>query len=966
MPPLKTMCAPLVAAFLFFACVGTQMTSARRQPATVPTRTEQQNPSSAPSQASPALPPGAYDLSELRVLTKVLYYVKNYFIDQKRFNARIALLGALDFVQRDLPEIVVESKEREVTVSVTGRSRNFSLDAVESPWTLRSRLQEIFRFVQSNLLPLPREEEGPRLLRMEMAASNGLLYTLDPHSALLGPEMYREMVASPEGRMSGGVGLVVEWDADGRIVVRRVLSDSAAFRAGMQAKDRIVRIGNDSTSHMSLADAVDRLRGEIGTNVEVYVERDGLKGAKKMVMTRAQVGAPALASPPEILEVPGQPGHPHAKIGYFRLESFPVHADDQVEKVLQTFKRQQVNGIIMDLRDNHGGLFDQAVKIADAFIKSGTLVSMVGEGSKRKDSTATDDEHEPDVPIAVLVNHRSAAASEVVAGAIKDLDRGVVIGETTFGEGSIQLLFEIPSPITAPTLPKHEQDRLTLKLTTAQWLTPAGSSIQGSGVTPDIEITRRCAAMLRGEKRINLEPAAPRMRESDYEWHLQALRPRQPEPPRQIVPYLYVPFADEPVQTPEPTWAGDSGSGPQSRLDANGRDFAMELAQHLLARAKTPRRQDILADSKTFLADLQAEEGRKLVASLAKLGIDWSPGPPTGDQGKVQVQLSATDGDRPVFPGASVGIRGTVKNLGSFSVYRVRAVLSGSSGIFDGKELVFGRIDPGQTRTFDLKVKIPSDAPSFSDIVGASVVAEAPLKARVAPLTVTVESKPRPQFSFSYARTDDPRDTPRDGVSNLGKVRLLVKVKNIGVGSSSTMEVSLRNAPGQRGVFISAGFFRAKDLAPGAIMTFSMVFEVDSDHRDNGCEFDLTVSDTLLGDSVTRRIRINWGDADAATGQVTPPNLTATAPRVVDQAIVHVTGGASGDAKLRDVFISVQSLRARKLPHNVFYLSNPNAQTQMPFSAEVPVQLGSNIVRVSARDADGVQTTTRLMVLRTQ
>jgi hypothetical protein len=99
---------------------------------------------------------------------------------------------------------------------------------------------------------------------------------------------------------------------------------------------------------------------------------------------------------------------------------------------------------------------------------------------------------------------------------------------------------------------------------------------------------------------------------------------------------------------------------------------------------------------------------------------------------------------------------------------------------------------------------------------------------------------------------------------------------------------------------------------------------------------------------------------------VTPPNLTATAPRVVDQAIVHVTGGASGDAKLRDVFISVQSLRARKLPHNVFYLSNPNAQTQMPFSVEVPVQLGSNIVRVSARDADGVQTTTRLMVLRTQ
>ena len=153
------------------------------------------------------------------------------------------------------------------------------------------------------------------------------------------------------------------------------------------------------------------------------------------------------------------------------MQHFSANSASDLAEALQMFEKEHVKGIIMDLRGNPGGLYEQAQKVADAFIESGTLVSMVGVGgAQRKDETATKSDHEPKVPVAVLVNQNSASASEIVAGALKNLDRGVVIGEGTFGKGSVQVLFDIQSPISFGD--KSEDDKLGLKLTTAQYLTP--------------------------------------------------------------------------------------------------------------------------------------------------------------------------------------------------------------------------------------------------------------------------------------------------------------------------------------------------------------------------------------------------------------------------------------------------------------------------------------------------------------
>jgi carboxyl-terminal processing protease len=426
---------------------------------------------------------GKYDLSQLPIFSKTLFFVRENYFDKNRLDPRRMLVGALDFVQRDVPEILIdrwpERDPKQVTVKVNGQQRSFSIEKVDAPWSLRTTLQDIFRFVQPNLQPVPEKEEARRLVEIEMAATNGMLQTLDPHSVLLDVETYKDMRTQTQGKF-GGLGIVIEMDKKNRITVKRPMPDTPAIRVGIKAKDHIVRINNESTVNMTLNEAVERLRGDVDTNVDVYVERDTAPGTKKFTITRAFIRPPSIDPPARVMLTPAVGNQPAAKIGYFHLQHFSANSASDLSDALAMFEKEKVKGIIMDLRGNPGGLYEQAQKVADAFIDSGTLVSMVGAGGAHlKDETATKSDREPKVPVAVLVNQNSASASEIVSGAMKNLDRGVVIGEGTFGKGSVQVLFDIPSPISFGD--KSDDDKLGLKLTTAQYLTPGDISIQAPG-----------------------------------------------------------------------------------------------------------------------------------------------------------------------------------------------------------------------------------------------------------------------------------------------------------------------------------------------------------------------------------------------------------------------------------------------------------------------------------------------------
>jgi carboxyl-terminal processing protease len=894
------------------------------------------------------------------------------------------LVGALDFLQRDVPEILIdrypERDPKQVKVRVGGQEQTFNIERVDSPWTMRGVLQDIFKFVQPNLQPVTGKEDAKRLLEVEIAAANGMLYTLDPHSVLLDVESFKDMRTQTQGKF-GGLGIVINLDRKGRLYVVRPMPETPAIRAGIKAKDRIVRINNESTMNMTREEAVERLRGDVGSSVDVYVERTGVEGMKKFPIVRDMIRPPAIENV-RVLNSPVGPAGPGGKVGYFRISQFNANTERDLMEALSTFEKDKVKGIIMDLRANPGGLYDQAQKVADAFIDSGVLVSMVGVGgSQRKDEHASRNGNVK-VPLAVLVNQLSASASEIVAGAVKNLDRGVVIGETTFGKGSVQMLFDIPSPVS--TSAKGDDDRLGLKLTTAQYLTPGDLSIQGVGVTPDLDLVRLRVQKTADESMIQLQRSNHRRQESDYEWHLDHPSAQKGTKPAETLSYLFIPSAAQEKREQSAKAEDDDDDAAEQEqeeeeedleaLEENIVDFPMEFARDLLANTKSARRREMLQGAKSYLDKVRADEDKKLSQALEKLSVDWNPGPANPAVGQVQVSLTTPNASNKAIAGEVVKIRGTVKNVGTAPVHRVHALLSSENPYFDENEMVFGKIAPGESKSFDLNVKVSRATLTRTDAIRANVFAQGQLRSNTPELTLNVEGKARPLFAYSYQTVDDVKGN-NDGRVQLGeKVRLLVKVKNIGQGAAVKTEGLLRNGPGQQGILISAGRFEGKDLAAGASKTFAFIYEIGPEFRGEDYTLELMVGDSVLGESVTDKIKIKVARDNAI--KVEPATGTATAARAdvalreaptpdalllgktAAGAAFKVTGKSGAFTRVelepgRPAFVATSDLRSGGAPKLAF---NPAWQVMPPVLAvKAPSVVDGSSVTLKGQVTDDVQ-----------
>ncbi len=295
-------------------------------------------------------------------------------------------------------------------------------------------------------------------------AIKGMLETLDPHSAFMPPNTYKEMQEETRGRFEGlGIEITTK---DGILTVVSPIEGTPAFKAGITAGDQIIKIDGESTKNFTLMDSVKRLRGPRGTKVTITIMREGLTKPKDFTLVRDVI--PVRSIRYELLE---------KTYGYIRLSQFQEKTDSDFEKALKALEEESkgaLKGLILDLRNNPGGLLDQAVKISDRFIDSGIIVSIDGrkEEAKQKwlahpDGTATR------YPLVVLVNGGSASGAEIVAGAIQDHGRGILIGTQTFGKGSVQTIIPL-------------KDGSGLRLTTARYYTPNGRSIQAKGIVPDI------------------------------------------------------------------------------------------------------------------------------------------------------------------------------------------------------------------------------------------------------------------------------------------------------------------------------------------------------------------------------------------------------------------------------------------------------------------------------------------------
>jgi len=319
---------------------------------------------------------------------------------------------------------------------------------------------EALSYVESNYV----EEVEPE--KVIQGAIRGMLKTLDPHSSYMPPDVYREMQVETEGRF-GGLGIEISMRDDVLTVVSPI-EGTPAFRAGIQPGDQIIKVDGESTKEMSLVDAVKKLRGPEGSSVTISIFRQGFTEPKDFILSRAVIQIKSVRWTKL-----------QNDIGYVKLRSFHKTTEEELEEALQDLGEQHIKTLILDLRNNPGGLLEQAIAVSNVFLEGGQLIVYTKgrlPNQNMKGFSKSEGFH-VSYPMAVIINGGSASASEIVAGALQDLHRATVVGTQSFGKGSVQTIIPL-------------SDGSGLRLTTAKYYTPKGGEIHGKGITPDIVIER--------------------------------------------------------------------------------------------------------------------------------------------------------------------------------------------------------------------------------------------------------------------------------------------------------------------------------------------------------------------------------------------------------------------------------------------------------------------------------------------
>ncbi len=825
-----------------------------------------------------------HDLSALKIFNKVVLYVKDNYVDPKRIRPKEMLVQALESVERTVPDVMVEpDKDQDhVQLNVNGKVRDFDISHVDSLWKMSFTMKDIFDFVASNMRPVEDTRE------VEYAAINGMLSTLDPHSILLKPDQYREMRLTTKGEF-GGLGFVIQM-REGNLTVVRVLSQTPAFRAGIKRDDVIRKIGEESTVNMDLNEAVNKLRGPVGSKVTITVDR---KGDKPMVLSLARDMISIESVQSKLLS---------GNVGYVRLKNFQGNTTRDLQAALNKLSAESkatggLKGLVLDLRGDPGGLLEQAIQVTDLFVSQGTIVTTVAQMERvREEKRAHADESDINVPLAVLVNTGSASASEIVAGALKNLNRATIIGQQTFGKGSVQVLYEFGSPTGNPN------DESALKLTIAKYLTPGDVSIQEVGIEPDIElIPTRVTA-----DRVNVFAPRKTIGEADLEHHFgnpssQAAATKREQVLGREKPLATVHYLKEDTRTkdaaarqqkleegkdpklsrtdktlgkkkpgetePQDTEPGHIDEDLYDQLDADSQDevkedFEVLFARDFVLKAPASQRDRMLAIGKPFIQERMDKEQERINDAIAALGVDWSPGP-TPKAPQLQAVLKPGP-ERRIQAGEKFDLELTVDNRGGEPIKRLRAWTESENPLLDRREFVFGALKPGEKRSWKVSVQIPKDMTSRRDDVTVKFLDDSGPLPETLVAELNFAELARPAFAIGWQIIDDCAACNGDGVTQRGEsVQVLVDVTNIGPGKALDAFAQIKNGADQN-VFIEKGRFRLGDLAPGETKTARFELEVKKGYVGETFPLKFAVGDLQLEEFATEKLQIPITDRPLA------------------------------------------------------------------------------------------------------
>ncbi len=953
-----------------------------------------------------------YDLVRMSVLRHVLLEINNNYVDPGRVHPREMLLKGLDAIQRSVAQVLVRHEDNAptLTVRVDTHEQTFNLADVNAPWDLEARWREIFTFLQTHL-----RGTDVNLQDVEYIAANGMLRTLDPHSVVLTPEQFHEMQIQTGGHF-GGLGIVISI-RDGQLTVMNPMPETPAARAGLHRYDRIVKINEESTTTMSLSEAVNRLRGEPRTPVTIWVTRAGAGGwtvPRRFDLTRAVI---TVRSVDHRLMANG--------VGYARIKSFSETTGEELTRALRQMREQGMRSLVLDMRGNPGGLLEQAVAVADLFLRDGTIVVTAGNRrEEREERGAEADGTEPDYPLAVLIDGGSASASEIVAGALKNHNRAVIVGGTSFGKGSVQ---------TIRTLP----DGGALKITIAQYLTPGDVSIQGVGITPDIELMPMTVDAL--DMDLDADKIFPR--ESDLSAHLTNTRARGGDHPAETLRYFFPTEEREQLRLRGADDVADDGFR---------EDFSIRFVRDLLSAAARPGRRELIADARPLLDRTRTEQVGLVARALQPLHVDWEEGA-DGGASNLEVTTRTSRPENTGAPGEAFDLTVTVTNRGTTPVYRLRANTKSDNPMFENREFVFGRVNPGETRTWTAPLGlceyegfrpgssslpapgtrkvclVPRAALSRTDGIRLEwSEAHGHVPQAVEPIRASIRGLERPVFAYGWQFAEQRGGGNGDGRVQRGeRMTMFLTLKNVGRGRTFIARANLKNLSGA-GVLLHDARFDINNMQPGEERRVAFTFDVAATFREEELKLELVVEDEDLREVTTQKIRVpiaaaagpvatstgsftsgadlelrespaadarvvmragtgavfpitaqsgEWVRVDAGEGRPAwalraqgngaraagPRTITYvlhnSPPMIETQGVELAVRGASmtlqGTATDENRVLDLYIFVG---PHKVFYQSHRDAADphRMTFTAPLPLRPGANIVSVVAREGDDV------------
>lgn len=865
-----------------------------------------------------------------RVVHQVFYHVEKKYVEPGRASPKGLLKGAFKALETQYPQVLVNVDEGkgEASVRVDDVEKRFDLLPANRFSGAADVLNVVLSFVSLRL------SEDVEKRDVYYVALNGALSALDPHSNAFSPEQFKEFMIGTRGSF-GGIGFVFGI-RDGDMTIITPIDGTPADRGGLRSGDKIIYIDGEPTINMPVDVAANKMRGEPGTQVTLTIARDGWTEPRPITFTREIIHVDSVES----FVLNGDGGGPAL---YAKVKSFQKDTTDELRKAVKDAEARypDLSGLILDFRNDPGGLLDQAIALADGFMERGTIVSTRGpEEDSNSRAVAQGDPPITKKPVVLLVNQGSASASEIVAGALKS-SRALLIGQKTFGKGSVQKLY----PLT---------DGGALKLTVAQYLTPGDVSIQSIGVQPDIAAYP--AQVSKGK--VRLGPPPSHVEEADLENAFKDWGNASEKPWREIQ-YLGPEAEDD--DNDKKSFAELSKVEKVARVRA---EFEVRLAQRILARSdpvEPARSRDRLFKvAEPVLEEMRKEEDAKIAKVLADQGVDWTEGK-NEPKPKLSVRLPKelkADG------GTTQEIPITVRNDGARPVYRIWGRTDSTNPLLKNLDFAFGRIDPGKERTATAKVEVPKSAVDRWDTVTLELKDSSGKDCGSGQGSARIGSIPAPKYAYSYEiRDENPTDRSRsgDGILEEGeRVQFILGVRNRGSAASPAVDVNIRGDDKAQ-LYLETARRRLEGLAVGEKKDAPMAFRIVKAGPDRKAtltvslsnrEYSLFLGDTLkfqLGKPYTAREARTPPDFEIAK---LPPLKTSSLRLPLDLRVVD-------DEAVKDAYAYLGDKK-------IYYGRNRAGGGVFPVRLDVPLEPGSNRLVVIARDQKGMTTSRTFFLFRAE